>query len=136
MQAILEALRADMRDILLFLSNVKKITVSDISDGTLKTEYSVNAECSENAITQRNGFSMHCIKRAKALKREKTHASLSPTVNVSYRLLTTDNIGKQQVLEWIIIQWLGIDESKVTTEVKKCHGGRKTWDVANWRYCS
>ena len=116
MQSILETLKADMRDILLFLRKVKKITVSDISDGTLKTEYSVNAECNENAISQRNRFSLHCKERAKALKREKTHASLSPTVNVSYRLLTTDNIGKQQ--EWIIIQWLGIDENKVTTEVK------------------
>ena len=88
MQSILETFKADMRDILL-PEERQEITVSDISDGILKTEYSVNVECNDNAITQRNRFSMHCKERAKALKREKTHASLSPTVNVSYRLLTT-----------------------------------------------
>ena len=117
MKKILDTLIADMRDILLFLRNIKKITISDISDGTLKHLHSVSVECNEDAIAQRSAFSVFCKERAKELKEAKSHASLSPTVQVRYRLTTTDNTRKQQ--EWIVVQWLGIDGCKVTAEVKK-----------------
>ena len=114
--AILDALKAEMAEFLLFLRSVSKITVSDISSGTLKTEYSVHVELSEHDLAQRNYFARCCRDKAIEIRETKHCTALSPPVQVTYKLHAKDSAKKEET--FLIVQRLGIDENRVTQKVK------------------
>ena len=114
--AILNALKAEMAEFLLFLRSVSKITVSDISSGTLRTEFSVHVELSEHDLAQRCYFSKCCRDKAKEICEKKNYTALSPPVQVTYKLHAKDSAKNEQT--FVIVQRLGIDENRITQKVK------------------
>ena len=113
---ILDTLKSEMADFLLFLRSVSKITVSDISSGSLRTEYSVHVELSEDDLAKRSYFSRCCREKAKEIRETKSVAALSPPVQVAYKLLAKDSSKKEETI--VIVQRLGFDENRVTQKVK------------------
>ena len=113
---IMNELKLELPNLLLFVRSVTKIIVSDISTGSLKKELSVSVELDDSNTQKRIDFSLRCKERAKLIKTSKSVEALHPPSQITYNLTLKEGEGKEQ--EWFVVQRLGISENIVPQHVK------------------
>ena len=116
---MMEALKGELFEVLLFVNNVRKITLCDIDEGSGKVvnSYSVEAEMSEADATKRQQF-VSFIKQV--AKTGDKIDQFSPTdIDVkrcSYVLTLRDSCGNEE--KWLIVRQIGFDNEVPTSIIE------------------
>ena len=107
--AMMNDLKKELFEVLLFVNNVKKITLCEINkqSGKIENQYSVEAIMSGEDETKRQDFANHVKHVAQLMKRENFTLSDIKVRKVSYVLNITDNIGSEE--RWLIVQQIGFE---------------------------
>ena len=116
MESMMEALKLELFEVLLFVNNLRKITLSHIDEsGNVASCYFVEAKVSANDAFKRQQFA-NFVKQTGKLQRENAEfrASDAQLRKCSYVLNLKDNFGK--VENWLIVQQIGFDD-KVGTKI-------------------
>ena len=111
LDVMMENLKKELFEILLFLNNVKKITLCKIdeSSGNMINTYSVEMIMSQSDDEKRQAFA-DCIKEFGSQIKEDNF--LPTSVNVtkcSYVMEVRDNCGREE--KWFIVQQVGFEKS-------------------------
>ena len=107
---MMESLKSELFEVLLFVNNVKKITLCEIDDtAKVVNSYSVKAVMSEQGERERHLFASH-TKRVGKLVKESGHPSLSVApIQCSYVMTLNDNTGNEE--KWFVVQQFGFESS-------------------------
>ncbi|XP_020614744.1 sacsin-like [Orbicella faveolata] len=116
---MMEALKGELFEVLLFVNNVRKITLCDIDEesGKVVNSYSVEAEMSEEDATKRQQFATYVKQVAKT--GDKSDQFFPGNVKVkdcSYALRLRDSLGKEE--KWLIVRKIGFDNEVPTSIVE------------------
>ena len=117
LDAMMEALKGELFEVLLFVNNVRKITVCeiDIASGKVANSYFVEAETSEEDEAKRQQFITYVKQITK--KGNQRDLFLSGDIKVkkcSYVLKLRDSIGNEE--KWLIVRQVGF-ESEVQRSI-------------------
>ena len=109
-ETMMKDLKKELFEVLLFVSNVKKITLCEINkqSGKIENQYSVEAVMSEEDETKRQDFANHIKEAARLMKRGDFTLRGIDARKVSYVLNIADNIGNKQ--RWLIVQQIGFEK--------------------------
>ena len=107
---MMKDLKKELFEVLLFVNNVKKITLCEINkqSGKRENQYSVEAVMSGEDETKRQDFANHIKHLAQLMKREDFTLSDIKAKKVSYVLNIGDNIGSKE--RWLIVQQIGFEK--------------------------
>ncbi|XP_052100792.1 sacsin-like [Mytilus californianus] len=108
---ILDLFVKDLPDILLFVSNVEKITISEIVDNSLQEIYSVNIKKSN--LEGRQQFFENVYQTADIVSKSDSYYQVNPS-DVLYEATVDDSNGIEK--SWLIVNGLGFKE---TSKIKK-----------------
>ena len=111
LDTLMDDLKKELFEVLLFVNNVKKITLCEVNDksGRLTKLYSVEATMSKKDEAKRQAFGNNIKQIAKKMKTEKDpRPSDIPVARVSYVLKISDNLGNKE--KWLIVQQIGFEE--------------------------
>ena len=123
LDTLMEDLKKELFEVLLFVNNVNKITLCEVNDksGRLTKLYSVEATMSKEDEAKRRAFANKIKQIGETMKREK---DLLPSdiqvARVSYVLKIADNLGNEE--KWLIVQQIGFEKklnSSITNAFKK-----------------
>ncbi|XP_056009880.1 sacsin-like isoform X2 [Ostrea edulis] len=124
LDTLLNELRKEMAECLLFLHNVRKILVSSVKeDGTLKMEFSVTAEVSNKL---QKGTSLHELVRnvREQMKENPLYACEVDRKEIKYHL--NININEKFIEEWLVIAGFGFfDKNAIPEKIKLAYEGRQ-----------
>ena len=108
---MMEELKNELFEVLLFVNNVKKITLCEVNaaSGKLVNGYSVETTISKEDEAKRLAFS-DCIQTIgeKMRGRKDFCPSEIPVAKVSYVLNIADSLGNQE--KWLIVQQIGFEK--------------------------
>ena len=107
---MMQSLKNELFEVLLFVNNVKKITVCDIdgNSGKMADTFSVEAAMSDEDEVKRREFANH-IKQIGKLAKEKGSVILNTEVKkCSYVMTLTDSDGSEE--KWLIVQQFGFEK--------------------------
>ena len=111
LNTMMEDLKKELFEVLLFVNNVKKITLCEVNEqtGELANAYSVEATMSKKDEAKRQEFADY-IKQIGEKMKEGKHflPSNIPVTKVSYVLNITDNLGNKE--KWLIVQQIGLEK--------------------------
>ena len=111
LDAMMEELKQELFEVLLFVNNVKKITLCEVNetDGNLANVYTVQATMSKEDEAKRQAFAKN-IKKIGKLANEGGEALTTgvPVREVSYVLNIKDNLGNAE--KWLIVQKMGFEK--------------------------
>ncbi|XP_067020991.1 sacsin-like [Acropora muricata] len=109
-ETMMKDLKKELFEVLLFVNNVKKITLCEINkqSGKIENQYSVEAIMSQEDETKRQDFANHVKQVAQLMKREDFTLSDIKVRKVSYVLNITDNIASKE--RWLIVQQIGFEK--------------------------
>ena len=114
LESIFALFKSELSEMMLFLKNVTKITVSSLSSDKLTTERSVSVSLSDEDRRQRDLFCRRVKTFAAEIKNGTTKmVSLEP-LQVSYTLLTKDSLDREDA--WYIVQRVGLEGSDAVPE--------------------
>ena len=117
LNTMMEDLKKEMFEVLLFVKNVRKITLCEVNGqtGKLANAYSVEATMSKEDEAKRQAFADY-IKQIGARMKEGQDLLPSdiPLAKVSYVLNIADNLGSKE--KWLIVQQMGF-EKEVSRDV-------------------
>ena len=107
---MMEDLKKELFEVLLFVNNVKKISIAAVDDsGKLTNNYSVQVVMSQDDARKREEFSSY-VKAIGMQVREKTILPINVEVKRrTYTLQLKDNHGKSE--KWLIVQQVGLEKS-------------------------
>ena len=111
-------LKKELFEVLLFVNNVKKITLCEVNStsGDLENAYTVEAVMSEEDEVKRQAFASYINGIGRLLKEgRKVLPTDIQVARVSYVLNITDTLGNQE--KWLIVQQMGFDKSVETSIV-------------------
>ena len=117
LERMMEALKSELFDVLLFVNNVKKITLFDIDQsGNLVSSYFAEAKMSDEDSGKRRQFANY-VKQS--LKSVNENGDVLP-INVdmkkcSYVLHLKDSIGNEE--KWLVVQQIGFENDVGTSIV-------------------
>ena len=113
---MMESLKGELFEVLLFVNNVRKITLCDIDEnGQVVNSYFVKAEISEEDSLVRQSFSAYVKDIGKSMKQSGNESTIEATVKTcSYVLNLEDSSGNKE--RWLIVQQIGF-ESKVNDSI-------------------
>ncbi|KAL9966857.1 hypothetical protein ACROYT_G024987 [Oculina patagonica] len=118
LDVMMDELKEELFEVLLFVNNVKKITLCEVNgtSGNLANAYTVKAAMSKEDEVKRQAFSKY-IKQIGKLAREGSVVSPTdvPVARVSYVLHITDTLGNEE--KWLIVQQIGFEKSVNTSIV-------------------
>ena len=127
LDTMMEELKKELFEVLLFVHNVKKITLCEINgtSGDIENAYTVEAVISKEDEAKRQAFASYIREIGRLVKegREVLRTAIQ-VAKVSYVLNITDTLGNQE--QWLIVQQMGFEKSVKTTIVnafKKHHLG-------------
>ena len=109
---MMEELKKELFEVLLFVNNVKKITLCEVdgTGGNLVNVYTVKAAMSKEDEVNRQEFADYVKKFGQmANERREVLTSQALVKKVSYVLNIADNLGNQE--KWLIVQQIGFEES-------------------------
>ena len=118
-QALLEGLKGEIFEVLLFTNSITKICLSDIdiTSGELGNSYTVWAELSEEDQQKRDEFYQHIQRTTAALKKGVLTIDQIPCADAVYKMKICDTQGREET--WIVSQQLGFpDREAVPDSVK------------------
>ena len=107
---LMEALKSELFEVLLFVNNVKKITLCDIDEesGKVVNSYFVEAVISEEDAAERQQFATYVKQIAKtADQRGDSFPNNVGVKKCSYVLHLRDSLGNEE--KWLIVQQAGFD---------------------------
>ena len=117
LNTMMEDLKKEIFEVLLFVNNVRKITLCEVNEqtGKLANAYSVEATMSKEDEAKRQAFAEY-IKQigGKMKERKDLLPSDIPLAKVSYVLNIADNSGSKE--KWLIVQQIGF-ENEVSRSV-------------------
>ena len=119
LDTMMKDLKKELFEVLLFVNNVKKITLCEVDDvsGRLTNIYSVEATMSKKDEAQRQAFADNIKQIGEKMKRGKDPLpSDIPVARVSYVLNITDHLGNKE--KWLIVQQIGF-EKKLKESITK-----------------
>ena len=109
---MLEDLKKELFEVLLFVNNVKKITICEVhkNTGNLVNDYYVETSMSKEDEDKREAFAKY-IKQIGEKVKERTNLLPSdiPVARVSYVLNISDSLGNQE--KWLVVQQLGFEKT-------------------------
>ena len=112
LDTMMKDLKAELYEVLLFVNNVKKITICEVNEasGKLVNSYSVVATMSKEDESKRQAFANHVKQIGEKVKEGKGVLPYDiPVARVSYVLHITDSIGNEE--KWLIVQQIGFEKS-------------------------
>ena len=114
---MMEELKRELFEVLLFVDNVKKITLCEVekTSGKLVDYYTVEVTLTEEDEKKRKYFAAVIKKVGNLIKQGKILPTESPVVKVSYILKITDNRGNEE--KWLIVQQIGFQGDVKSTIV-------------------
>ncbi|KAL3892284.1 hypothetical protein ACJMK2_004503 [Sinanodonta woodiana] len=113
----------DAFDALLFVKNVSKITVSNISSGNLLEECRVEVTMSEEDRRMRNDFFQSVKKVSSQYKEDRTSIINMPSKEIGYTVTVTD--GKHRSKSFYVVQRIGFKEGFIIPNTVKHALGEK-----------
>ena len=108
---MMQSLKNELFEVLLFVNNVKKITLCDIdgNSGKMANTFSVEAAMSDEDEVKRNEFANH-IKQIGKLAKENGSVILNTEVKkCSYVMTLRDSDGNEE--KWLIVQQFGFEKA-------------------------
>ena len=113
---MMESLKGELFEVLLFVNNVRKITLCDIDQsGQVVNSYFVKAEISEEDSLVRQSFSTYVKDIGRSLKQSGNESPIEAAVKTcSYFLNLEDSSGNKE--RWLIVQQIGF-ESEVNESI-------------------
>ena len=123
LDAMMEDLKKELFEVLLFVNNVKKISLCEVNEksGRLTNLYSVEATMSKEDEAKRQAFTDYIKQIGEKIKRGKDPVpSDIPVARASYVLNIADNSGNKE--KWLIVQQIGFEKKlkkSITTAFKK-----------------
>ena len=116
LEKMMEALKSELFEVLLFVNNVKKITLCDIDEsGQVVNSYFVEAEISKEDSAERQKFASYVKQTGKSGKENDDVLPIGAQVKkCSYVLNLKDSTGNAE--RWLIVQQIGF-ENKVETSI-------------------
>nr|XP_058943110.1 sacsin-like [Pocillopora verrucosa] len=114
---MMEELKRELFEVLLFVDNVKKITLCEVekTSGKLVDYYTVEVTLTEEDEEKRKYFAAVIKEVGNLIKQGKILPTDSPVVKVSYILKITDNRGNEE--KWLIVQQIGFQGDVKSTIV-------------------
>ncbi|KAJ7380169.1 hypothetical protein OS493_010880 [Desmophyllum pertusum] len=115
---MMEALKKELFEVLLFVNSVTKITLCDIDPITGKTvnHYFVESQMSEEDATKRQQFATYLKQIGKAAeKRDDSYLSNIEVKTCQYDLNLRDSLGNEE--KWLIVQQVGFGDEVKTSVV-------------------
>ena len=119
---MMEDLKKELFEVLLFLNNVKKISISAMDEsGKLVNSYCVQAVMSEENARRRLEFSSYVEEIGKQVKQKNILATSVTAKKHSYTLELQDGCGMSE--KWLIVQQIGLEKpaKKSIVEAFKGH---------------
>ncbi|XP_013411447.1 sacsin [Lingula anatina] len=120
MQSLMETFRGDLFLMMLFLNNIRKISVSEINmfTGKLQNTYSVEAHLSAEDTQEQQSFLQEVVNSSERLKTQELTVDQLRPINVSFTMSLKDNKGRLET--WLITQQFGFSNpSSIPTTLKK-----------------
>ena len=112
---MMEALKSELFEVLLFVNNVKKITLCEMDEtGKVVNTYSVKAVMSAQDELKRREFASYTKQIGKLVKEGEILPHNLERKHCSYVITLNDNAGNEEV--WFIVQQFGF-ESSVTKSI-------------------
>ena len=113
---MMESLKGELFEVLLFVNNVRKITLCDIDEnGEVVNSYFVKAEISEEDSLVRQSFSTYVKDIGGSVKQNGSKSPIEAAVKTcSYVLNLEDSTGNKE--RWLIVQRIGF-ERKVNDSI-------------------
>ena len=114
LESMMEALKSELFEVLLFVNNIRKITLCHIDEsGEVVSSYFVEANVSANDASKREQFA-NFVKQIGKVQKENAdfQASHAEMRKCSYVLNLKDSFGK--VEKWLIVQQIGFDNEAGT----------------------
>ena len=113
---MMESLKGELFEVLLFVNNVRKITLCDIDQsGQVVNSYFVKAEISEEDSLVRQSFSTYVKDIGRSMKQSGNESPIEAAVKTcSYVLNLEDSSGNKE--RWLIVQQIGF-ESEVNESI-------------------
>ena len=116
---MMEALKSELFEVLLFVNNVRKITLCNIDDnGQVVNSYSVEALISEQDAHERLQFSSYTKKIGKQVREEGWLPTTDGSKQCPYFMTLRDNVGNEE--NWYIVQKFGF-ENKVGKSILEAY---------------
>ena len=108
---MLEELKNELFEVLLYVNNVKKITLCEVNaaSGKLVNDYTVEAAMSKEDEIKRKEFADYITQVGKLVKKGELLPTKIPIAKVSYVLNITDNFGNEE--KWLIVQQIGFEKA-------------------------
>ena len=113
---MMESLKGELFEVLLFVNNVRKITLCDIDEnGQVVNSYFVKVEISEEDSLVRQSFSTHVKDIGRSMEQSGNESPIEAAVKTcSYVLNLEDSSGNKE--RWLIVQQIGF-ESEVNESI-------------------
>ena len=112
LNTMMEDLKKELFEVLLFVNNVKKITLCEVNgqSGDLTNTYTVETTISKEDEAKRKAFTGYIRQNGKKTKeREILLPTDIPVAKVSYVLNIEDNLGNKE--KWLIVQQIGFEKT-------------------------
>lgn len=111
---MMEALKSELFEVLIFVKNVRKITLCDIDDsGKVANSYSVEAVISEQDARKRLQFASYVKQIGKMVREEEQLPFKGESKQCSYFMTLRDNVGNEE--NWFIVQKFGFENEVAKT---------------------
>ena len=106
---MIESLKGELFEVLLFVNNVRKITLCEIdAKGTVVNSYFVEAQISDDDLAKRQHFAAYIRKTWKSKQQKSDVLPIEAEVKkCSYVLNVRDCTGKEE--KWLIVQQIGFE---------------------------
>lgn len=112
LNTMMEDLKKELFEVLLFVNNVTKITLCEVNgqSGELINVYTVKSTMSKEDEAKRQAFTEYIRQFGeKAKEREDYLSTQIPVEKVSYVLNVEDNLGNKE--KWLIVQQIGFEKT-------------------------
>ena len=110
LKEMMEALKKELFEVLVFVNNVKKITLCDIDEdsGDILSKYSVEVVMSHEDEQKRHEFVNHLLQTGKSTKQKRSVLLNTEVKKCSYIKTLRDSYGKEE--KWFVVQQFGFEK--------------------------
>ena len=117
LDVMMEDLKKELFEVLLFVNNVKKISISEITEkGVLVNCYSVEIVMSKEDEKKRQEFSDYLKTEGKRVRTEKILPSDIKVKKCMYTMRLQDNLGNEE--NWLTVQQVGFEKPVEDTIIR------------------
>ena len=110
LKEMMEALKKELFEVLVFVNNVKKITLCDIDEdsGDILSKYSVEVVMSHEDEQKRHEFVNHLLQTRKSTKQKRSVFLNTEVKKCSYIKTLRDSYGNEE--KWFVVQQFGFEK--------------------------